>query len=376
VPIALVLGIGEGLFLPGSFAVIPALLPDDELQAGNALASAGTQLATLAGPVLGGALVAFLGPAPAFAVDAATFAVSALTLLGVRSVMAPAARPAALDQSQPAASAEPRGPEHEVAPAREVPAQEGPAAPPTLRKMLRSERVLQVILLVSITANLGSGGMGEVSLPALAHGPLHAGAGGYGALIAAFAAGALLGTLVAGQVRRLRRPAMLASGVFLAQALVMAVIPYTGSTVAAGAALVAFGVANGFSNVIMITAFQRWAPPAALGRLTGLLMLTSFGVFPLSVAVAALVTRDLGPAPFFVLGAAALAVAIIAGLTQRDWRDFGASSEPAIPAVPGVLPAPAGPPAPGDLPACTAPEPGFVATSGIRPEQADPAPRT
>ena len=84
VPIAVVLGAGEGLFLPGSFSIIPALLPDDDLQAGNALASGGTQLATLAGPAIGGALVAFAGPSPAFAIDAASFAVSAATLAGVR----------------------------------------------------------------------------------------------------------------------------------------------------------------------------------------------------------------------------------------------------------------------------------------------------
>ena len=57
VPIAVVIGAGEGLFLPGSFSIIPSLLSGDDLQAGNALASGGTQLATLAGPAIGGALV-------------------------------------------------------------------------------------------------------------------------------------------------------------------------------------------------------------------------------------------------------------------------------------------------------------------------------
>ena len=54
VPIAVVLGAGEGLFLPGSFAIVPTLLPDADLQAGNALTSGGTQLAMLAGPGSGG----------------------------------------------------------------------------------------------------------------------------------------------------------------------------------------------------------------------------------------------------------------------------------------------------------------------------------
>ena len=107
VPIAAVLGAGEGLFLPGSFAIVPALLPDEELQAGNALASSVTQLATLAGPAVGGVLVAVLGPAPAFAVDAASFVVSAATLAGVRHAarapVAAAVTPAA--ESGPAADA-------------------------------------------------------------------------------------------------------------------------------------------------------------------------------------------------------------------------------------------------------------------------------
>ncbi len=49
--------------MPGSFAIVPALLDGDDLQAGNALVSGGTQLATLIGPAIGGALVALVGPA-------------------------------------------------------------------------------------------------------------------------------------------------------------------------------------------------------------------------------------------------------------------------------------------------------------------------
>ncbi|MST34563.1 MFS transporter, partial [Acidimicrobiaceae bacterium USS-CC1] len=84
VPIAVVLGAGEGLFLPGSLAVIPRLLPEADLQAGNALGSAGTQLATLVGPAIGGVVVALAGPAVAFAADGTSFVVSAVSLLGVR----------------------------------------------------------------------------------------------------------------------------------------------------------------------------------------------------------------------------------------------------------------------------------------------------
>ena len=52
-------------------------------------------------------------------------------------------------------------------------------------------------------------------------------------------------------------------------------------------------------------------------------MLASLGVFPISVALAALFVRHLGPASFFIFSAVTLTVAILAGLSQRTWRDFG-----------------------------------------------------
>jgi predicted MFS family arabinose efflux permease len=320
VPIAVVLGVGEGLFLPGSFSIIPTLLPDEDLQAGNALASSGTMLATFVGPALGGVLVALLGSAPAFGLDAVSFVVSALTLAGVRGEKRP----------QPAEGAAPAG--AALAPVGQDVVAVAPAAvltaatsirQPTLRQVLVSERVLQIILLINVAANLCAGGESEVGLPALAHGPFHAGAAGYGALIAAFGAGALVGTLVAGQMRSPRRPAVVGSLAFLAEAGFMAAVPFLGGTLGAAAALVAFGALNGFGNVITITAFQRWAPAAMLGRLMGLLLLTSFGVFPISVALAALAVQHFGPAPLFPFAGAALAAAILFGLTQRRWRDFG-----------------------------------------------------
>jgi predicted MFS family arabinose efflux permease len=318
VPIAAVLGAGEGLFLPGSFAIVPELLPGEDVQAGNALASAGTQFATLAGPAIGGVLVALLGPAPAFALDAVSFVISAVTLYGVRATKRPSP---AVAVAAPA----PRPPTASTGQAE--------ARRPGVLTLLRTERILQISLLVTVAANLGSAGMDQVALPSLAYGPLQAGVGGYGALIASFGAGALLGTLAAGQVRRTRRPAVAGSIAFLAEALFIAAIPYLGGTLPAGAALAAVGVLNGFGNVVMITIFQRWAPPELLGRLAGLLLTASFGVFPVSVALAAVVVHGLGPAAFFPLAAVAVAIPLLAGLTQQTWRDFGMTPRPATAAA-------------------------------------------
>ena len=81
-PIAALIGAGEGLFIPASFAIMPSLLDGERLAAGNALSTAAVQAGSLLGPALGGALVAVTrASTAAFAVDAASFGVSALTLL-------------------------------------------------------------------------------------------------------------------------------------------------------------------------------------------------------------------------------------------------------------------------------------------------------
>jgi MFS family permease len=328
IPIAVVIGAGEGLFLPGSFSIIPALLPDSDLQAGNSVAFAGTELATLAGPAIGGGIVALAGPAAAFVADAATFVISAATLAGVTVVQqARRGQPVPVPSAGPASPGSPGTSPDEMT-AATPPGEAGTPTsprqlPPTLWRLIRSDRALQIILLVTLAANLGSGGLGDVALPALAHGPFHAGAAGYGGLIAAIGAGALIGTIAAGQSHRFRRPALVASAAFLIEAVFMAIVPYLGSAIPAAVALALFGGLNGFGNVLAVTAVQRWAPPELLGRLMGLVLLASFGIFPVSVILGGLVVHDFGPAPFFPAAAAALAIAVLGGLTQRTWREFG-----------------------------------------------------
>jgi len=134
---------------------------------------------------------------------------------------------------------------------------------------------------------------------------------------------ALVGTLVAARLLSPHRPSVVGSLAFLAEAGFMAIVPFLGGTIGAGTALIVFGALDGFGNMTTITAFQRWAPAAMLGRLMGLLLLTSFGIFPLSAALAALAVQHFGPAPMFPLAGGALAVAVLFGLTQRRWRDFG-----------------------------------------------------
>lgn len=303
-PVAALLGAGEGLFVPASFTIMPSLLPAGQLAAGNALSAALAQAGAMAGPVLGGVLVASAGSAPAFAVDAATFAVSALTLALIR----PHRQGPAPSGTPPAA---------------------GPAGEPVPRlwPLLRRERFLQAILALAVVANLADAGTFSVALPALAHARF--GADGYGALVGCVGAGTIGGTLAAARGGRLRRPAMTACLGLLGFAAATGVVPYAGGLPGACAALAVTGAANGFGTVVIVTLLQGWAPPALLGRVMSLVMLACLGSYPVSAAVAGAVIGRTGPRPFFPVAGAAVAIAVALALAQPEVRAFGTCPAPA-----------------------------------------------
>jgi len=293
--IAIVLGAGEGMFVPASSAIVPALVPSDELQSGNALVSGTTQLSQLAGPAIGGLLVAALGPTLGFAIDAATFAVSALTLAGItRSTRRPLATTKAEGQTGPTA---------------------------TLRHLL-AQPIVRLILVTDALINLGSTGMGRVALPALARGPLHLSASGYGVLSAAMGAGLLLGTIAASSMPQARRPFFVSTLVLLPTVPLIAALPYAGGLLITVVIMIPAFILIAIGNLLLLTGFQQWAPPELLGRLTGVLMLASIGMMPVSTLVAGLVIGLVGPTAYFPLDAVTLATAAIAQLASGTWRGF------------------------------------------------------
>jgi MFS family permease len=340
-PLAALLGAGEGLFLPASFTIMPSLLPAEQLASGNALSTAMIQVGSLLGPVLGGILVASAGSAPAFAVDAATFAVSSLTLALIRSATAASVmRPG---QARPGRSAEPAA-EPTVSPGARpaepasVPGIEAaqpdaspgsqPGRPAGVWPLLRRERLLQVIVTLAVVANLAYAGVLAVALPTLAH--TRFGAGGYGAMIACIGVGSVAGTLAATRGNSLDHPAVAACLSFLLEAVAVSLVPFLGGLTGAASAVTVLGVCNGFGNIIMITLLQQWAPSRLLGRVMSLVMLAAMGTYPISVVVAGAVSRSYGPSLFFPVAGIALALAVVGALSQQVIRSFGASAPPAL----------------------------------------------
>ena len=338
-PVAALLGAGEGLFMPASFAIMPSLLPAESLQAGNAINSAAVQVGTVVGPALGGILVATAGPVPAFAIDAATFAVSALALYLLRPRPAGAAE-ASPPEALPTAAA---GPGAQAATVGGGTAGGGAgagneAAPPSVWRLLLGSVFFRRVLLISVLANLTFAGTFEVALPALAH--AHYGAGGFGTLMACLGIGSVAGTLVAARRLTTARPMVVASAAFIGAGVFVALMPYLGGLPGAAIAALIFGAGIGFGDIIVITLIQQWSPPAVLGRVMSMIMLASLGVFPVSVAVSGLLVRALGPVPFFPAAGATLVLGLIIALSSSEVRNFRPATAAPEPSAPSPAPAP------------------------------------
>src|SRR6185312_13042960 len=87
--LAWLVGTGEAFFTPAMDALTVEVAPRDQLGNANALYGLATSATRIAGPLLGGLLIALTGPGVVVAVDAASYAVSVLALSFIR---VPAAR--------------------------------------------------------------------------------------------------------------------------------------------------------------------------------------------------------------------------------------------------------------------------------------------
>lgn len=83
VVLAVVLGIGEGGFGPGLTALVPGLVPENDLADANSLLQIAQAVATIAGPGLAGLLIAAWDAGTVVAVDAVSYGVSVLALAGL-----------------------------------------------------------------------------------------------------------------------------------------------------------------------------------------------------------------------------------------------------------------------------------------------------
>jgi predicted MFS family arabinose efflux permease len=177
--------------------------------------------------------------------------------------------------------------------------------------------VLRTLLLITTTMGFAVAGPTDVGLAALARTRFD-GAVGLGVLLGSFGAGMLVGTLAAGVVRTRRVTPRLA-GAALVFAALMPLLGVAPSLPVAIALIVVMGAAAGQVNVIASAWLMRRTDPALIGRVMSLLIVSSAGVSPVSLAVAGALAQVSVPLVFTTSGALML-LAAIAALANRTMR--------------------------------------------------------
>jgi MFS family permease len=277
-------GVGTAFFTPAFEAIVPDLLPAQDLAAANSLDQFVRPIALrLAGPLLGGWLVA-AGAGLAFTVDAISFGVSAVAVLAMRSTRA------ATDE----------GPVSHLGAMREG------------LGFIRRRVWLWGTLVAAAATYLVFLGPSEVLLPYLVKNELHASAGTLGLVFAAGGVGAVGAAIWMGHHGHPRRDVTIMYGTWTLATLAVAGYGLATAAWQLMLACLVFNALETAGTIVWATVKQRHVPSAMLGRVSSLDWLISIGLLPISFALTAPVAAVLG-ARSTLIGAGVIGGAITLG---------------------------------------------------------------
>ncbi|HEY0414810.1 MAG TPA: MFS transporter [Gaiellaceae bacterium] len=270
--------IGAGFFTPAFEAAVPGLVPADDLPQANALDQFVRPIAMrLVGPSLGGVVVGLGGAGTAFAIDAASFGVSALAVAALAPLHGEG------DASHTTISAVRDG-----------------------LRFVRRRAWLWGTLVSAAAAYLLFLGPTEVLLPYVVKNDLHASAFDLGIVLAAGGVGAVGAAAVMGERDHPRR-----SMTFIYACWTLATLAVVGYGLGRSVpqlmlACLLFNALEAAGTIVWATVKQRHVPASLLGRVSSLDWLISISLLPVSYALT-------GPAAAAIGARATLAAAGVAG---------------------------------------------------------------
>jgi len=301
----LLLGAGQVLFDSAAQAILPTMLARDprRLERANSQLLGTQQVGEqLAGRPLGGLLFSLATAVP-FAVDAVSFAVSSLLLITIPGRFAVAAGDA------PGAPRPRRRLRAEIA--------EG------LRWLIGHPLFRTMAVVVSVTNLSVSASDAILVLFALEDLKLYS--VGFGLLLAGFAVGGILGSVVATRVSRLIGPGAVFVSALLVGALALAGVGATSDPLVAGALLAVEGAVFTIFNIVAITLRQAIVPDRLTGRVVATNRLIVFGTIPLGSILGGVLGRAISLRAPFLGGAAVLLATALLALPRINNRTVNAA---------------------------------------------------
>ncbi len=278
---AFLLEAATSYFAPAYGATIPAVVGRDKVQPANALVHATAQALSVGGWALAALLLLFLPISTFFAVDAATFLISAALIWRLRAGRGRAA--------------------------------EGET--PRLREgidALRPRRTLALAVIVFAVAMTITTGSWIAGVPTLVRDTLDHGAGGFSIVMAGFALGSIATAAVLARVpvRSKARASMLAWTIFLPAYGLIAV---AGSLELVAAAAIGTGAGETLSYVLLNSAAQEEVPDRVLGRVLGVISFVHRGAHATGLLLVAPLFAVAAAPPLFGIAAVATMLVGLAG---------------------------------------------------------------
>ena len=301
-------GIGAAFFAPAFEALVPDIIPPDELAAANALDQFVRPITLrLVGPALGGVLVAAVGTGVAFALDAVTFLASAVAVAFMRP---PAhVRSEHVDSSIGAIK-------------------EG-------LRFVRSRVWLWGTLGSAAIAYLAFMGPAEVLLPYVVKNELGGSARELGLVFAAGGVGAIGAALIMGQRGHPRRDVTVMYASWTVATLAVAGYGLATASWQLMVACLLFNALETVGTIVWATIKQRHVPASLLGRVSSLDWMISIGLLPLSFALTAPAAAVFGVRTTLIGAAVIGGVFTLGALFLPGMRDIEGEPDDAVPASRG-----------------------------------------
>lgn len=291
-------GLGSGFFNPAAMALVPDLVPAEDLARANSfLGVARPAMVYIVGPILGGLLVTAAGPGAAFLLDAASFGVSIALL-------------AAIAAGRSAVSTGQAGPLRDIV--------EG------VGYVLRTRWAWPWLLGAGV-GTLAFHGPFDVLVPYLLFNEFGLDEGGVSRQMAYILAAGGAGSIVAGTaLGQWQLPRRFMTTLYVGEAIGVAALVAFGLMWAPWHAVIAGGVLFtlfAVTDIIWTTTMQRLVPREMLGRVASLDWFTSMSLAPVSFGVAWALDAMLGARAALVVAGLSGALVLLALLAVPGARE-------------------------------------------------------
>jgi MFS family permease len=286
-------GLGSGLFQPAFGGILPLLVEEPSLGSANALVGVSRQVAFVFGPGMAAAIYGLAGSSAIFAVDAASFLVSAALL----------------------AFAQPR--------AYERPAAEGLRAELSagFRYVIRVPWLWITIGTFSLVLMVGYAAL-QVLLPKLVEQEWNGGVGAYGLLFTLQGIGMVAGSVVLAELSPARRRGATMYALFVVNSACGAALGLSPWYAAAAALQIGRGFCIGFGITLWDTMVMQRVPAQMLARVISMDWFGSIGLLPAGLGIWALLSGIAAPGALIASSSAFCGCLFLLGLCDRRIRDL------------------------------------------------------